>query len=506
MPVGGAEFGHISRERQRRLKADVLAEQLRRLAGIDLGIGTGDRTGGRAGGGTGGADGERVAGSESSGSALLTAGVEDVDSDRPASGGADAHGAALGWRTRAGFAVTGTTDSGSAVSGPAVAGSAVPVAPGRLGMHAHRSEAVLPIREMPLASVDINALRLWEIDLSGIVRIEVSAPANGSAPLVLLATDPQLSAKARGLTLKRIAAQLQHHAAGSPGTAGTAGTQGTQGAQGTQGTGAGAAARAADAPDSVAGPAAATGSAVSVAGWEPGSGALTPVNGRGWVSESAAGHEFRVSGGGFWQIHRRAPEVLTGAAMDFLTGEADGAGSAGGRGGTDGADASGRPDGRGKTGYLFPGATVADLYAGAGLFTASLADAVGPSGSVLSVEGSMGTSKDARKNLHAAAHVEIQRGRVERVLQARRGQPNSRFDAVVLDPPRAGAGKTVVRHLIALAPRAVVYVSCDLASFARDVGYFRAAGWNLSKLRAFDLYPHTHHLETVALLTPGAGS
>ena len=143
---------------------------------------------------------------------------------------------------------------------------------------------------------------------------------------------------------------------------------------------------------------------------------------------------------------------------------------------------------------------MADLYAGAGLFTAPLADAVGPSGRVLSVEGSPGTSREARKNLHASAQVEIQRGRVERVLAAHRGG----FDAVVLDPPRAGAGKTVVRQLIDTRPRAIAYVSCDPASFARDLGYFRRAGWKLSGLRAFDLYPHTHHLETVALLTPGS--
>jgi tRNA/tmRNA/rRNA uracil-C5-methylase (TrmA/RlmC/RlmD family) len=61
----------------------------------------------------------------------------------------------------------------------------------------------------------------------------------------------------------------------------------------------------------------------------------------------------------------------------------------------------------------------------------------------------------------------------------------------------------VVGQLVASHPRAIAYVSCDPASFARDVGYFRKAGWELKALRAFDLYPHTHHLETVALLTPG---
>lgn len=505
LPVGGAEFGHISRARQRRLKAEVLAEQLRRLAGID--IGGGQNSGGGQNNGTVVVDGGYVAHGESLGAPLLAAGVENVDSGGAVSGaaalsgagagGADTPGAGLGWRTRAGFAVTGPASVGSAKSG-----TTITVEPGRLGMHAHRSAAVLPVRDMPLACAGINALRLWEIDLTGIIRIEISAPANGSAPLVLLATDPQLSAKARGLTLKRIASQLQQHAvaAGAARAPGAAGTSAAP-SPGSAPAAAAGAAKALAGPEGADGPdrhAAAIRSAVSVAGWDPESGALTPVSGRTWVSESAAGHEFRVSGGGFWQIHRRAPEVLTGAVMDFLTGGAGGAGRVGGSRGRDGA------------GLLFPGAAVADLYAGAGLFTASLADAVGPTGSVLSVEGSAGASKDARKNLHAASQVEIEHGRVERVLQAQRGRDGNRitrrFDAVVLDPPRAGAGKTVVRQLIASAPRAVVYVSCDPASFARDVGYFRTAGWNLSRLRALDLYPHTHHLETVALLTPGAGS
>ena len=53
------------------------------------------------------------------------------------------------------------------------------------------------------------------------------------------------------------------------------------------------------------------------------------------------------------------------------------------------------------------------------------------------------------------------------------------FDALVLDPPRAGAGKAVVNQLVAAGPRAIAYVSCDPASFARDVGYFQQGGWGL---------------------------
>lgn len=355
-PVGGAELGHISLERQRSLKADVLAEQLRRLAGVERPIT-----------------------------------VEAVgEPGTPATAG-------LGWRTRAGFAVT-----------PA----------GKLGMHAHRSDTVLPVGEMPLAADAINALRLWDIDLQGIERLEVAAPANGSRPLVLLVP-------AAGTRAKRLSAVL------------------------------------AQLPEDV-----------SVASFDPIKGEVLRLRGRTYVQETAAGHDFRVTGDGFWQIHRDAPDTLVGAVTGFLH------------------------DG----GFLDAGAAVADLYAGAGLFTAPLADAVGVTGSVLSVEGSPGTSRDARKNLHDASQVEIVQGRVERVLR----EKARTFDAILLDPPRAGAGKAVVNQLVEAGPRAVAYVSCDPASFARDVGYFQQSGWELKGLRAFDLYPHTHHMETVALLTPGA--
>ncbi|HKU30433.1 MAG TPA: TRAM domain-containing protein [Arthrobacter sp.] len=362
-PVGGAELGHVTLQRQRQLKSEVLAEQLKRLAGVELHVEVEAARGGDP--------------------------VPD-DGDRLDEAG-------LGWRTRASFAVTPE---------------------GRLGMHAHRSDVVIPVHEMPLALPAINELRLWDVDLRGISRVEVAAPANGSRPLILLAPEPGTDAK----RLNRILAQLPHDS--------------------------------------------------SVASFDPVRGEVLQLRGRTWVQESAAGHEYRVTGEGFWQIHKDAPEALVGAVTGFLNGG----------------------------GYLGPGSTVADLYAGAGLFTAPLAEAVGVTGSVLSVEGSPGTSRDARKNLHGEPHVEIVQGKVERVLRQR---PRT-FDSLVIDPPRAGAGKAVVSQLIDSGPRAIAYVSCDPASFARDLGYFRNGGWRLESLRAFDLYPHTHHLETVALLVPAA--
>src|SRR6266508_1986552 len=95
--------------------------------------------------------------------------------------------------------------------------------------------------------------------------------------------------------------------------------------------------------------------------------------------------------------------------------------------------------------------------------------------------------------------VKVIRGRVEEVL-GRRGLRNTNL--VVLDPPRAGAGATVVAGIAAATPRAVAYVACDPAALARDVKTFRGLGWRLARVRAFDAFPMTHHVETIALLTP----
>jgi tRNA/tmRNA/rRNA uracil-C5-methylase (TrmA/RlmC/RlmD family) len=77
-------------------------------------------------------------------------------------------------------------------------------------------------------------------------------------------------------------------------------------------------------------------------------------------------------------------------------------------------------------------------------------------------------------------------------------------DLVVLDPPRAGAGKAVVSAVVRRSPRAVAYVACDPAAFARDVRVFAELGYELAALRAFDAFPHTHHFETIGLLVPVA--
>jgi tRNA/tmRNA/rRNA uracil-C5-methylase (TrmA/RlmC/RlmD family) len=102
----------------------------------------------------------------------------------------------------------------------------------------------------------------------------------------------------------------------------------------------------------------------------------------------------------------------------------------------------------------------------------------------------------ARSSLADLRNVHIVQSTVERFRSSRRP------DIVVLDPPRTGAGSAVVRRLAAAGPRAVAYVACDPAPFARDVATFGRLGWRLAALRAYDCFPMTHHVECVGLLVP----
>jgi tRNA/tmRNA/rRNA uracil-C5-methylase (TrmA/RlmC/RlmD family) len=184
------------------------------------------------------------------------------------------------------------------------------------------------------------------------------------------------------------------------------------------------------------------------------------------VATSYGSHDFAVAPDGFWQSHVEAPRLLVETVLGML-----------------------RPT---------PGERVLDLYSGVGLFAAFLADAVGPSGRVVAVEGSHAACQDARTNLPPGVRVE--HGPVGRVLATAYDEP---FDLVVLDPPREGARRPVVEQIVDRAPRAVAYVACDPAALARDLATFAELGYPLRELRAFDLFPMTHHVECVALLESG---
>ena len=171
---------------------------------------------------------------------------------------------------------------------------------------------------------------------------------------------------------------------------------------------------------------------------------------------------------GFWQSHRDAARVYS----DLVSSWAD----------------------------LAPGMTAWDLYGGSGLFAAALADGVGEIGQVLSVDMSRSASGAAQRALSDLPQVRVVNGSVRKVLAGLRERP----DVAVLDPPRAGVGKEVVKLLAdAGAPR-VIHFGCEVASFARDVGLYREHGFAVEELRVFDAFPLTHHVECVAILTAGA--
>jgi 23S rRNA (uracil1939-C5)-methyltransferase len=145
------------------------------------------------------------------------------------------------------------------------------------------------------------------------------------------------------------------------------------------------------------------------------------------------------------------------------------------------------------------GETALDLYAGVGLFTLPLARRFER---VVAVEGNPASSAYARRNLSDAGltNARVETGAVGAWL-AHNAERLGRADFILLDPPRAGAEPETVRAIIALRPRQISYVSCDPATLARDLLAFTSAGYRLASVRAFDLFPQTHHVETVVHLS-----
>ncbi|HET7388103.1 MAG TPA: TRAM domain-containing protein, partial [Nocardioidaceae bacterium] len=187
----------------------------------------------------------------------------------------------------------------------------------------------------------------------------------------------------------------------------------------------------------------------------------TYADGPEMLHERALGRVWQVRGSSFWQVHPGAAETLAHAVLAMLEPRA--------------------------------GEHALDLYAGVGLFSGALAQSVGPGGRVTAVEADGLAAADAAANLADLPHVDVVADRVDRAL--RRGLLGSSVDLVVLDPPRTGAKRRVVERIAALAPRAMAYVACDPAALARDVAIFAERGYQLSALRAFDLFPMTHHVE-----------
>ncbi len=186
------------------------------------------------------------------------------------------------------------------------------------------------------------------------------------------------------------------------------------------------------------------------------------------VPERALGRQFSVAADGFWQAHVQAADVLATAVGQAI---AD-------------VDLTGR--------------SAWDLYGGVGLFGEVLCRAVGPDGSVVSVESDERAAELAVGNLGPHPQAVVRVGKVEHVLA---DLPEA-VDVVVLDPPRSGAGPALCAQIARRGPAVIVYVACDPAALARDTAALAGAGYRLDTLEAFDAFPQTHHVECVARFCP----
>ena len=331
----------------------------------------------------------------------------------------------------------------------------------RVGMHPYRASQPVPVIDFPLAAPELRNLELERLNLRGVREVEATVSSRGRVLLQFI-VDPRFSIEevakdieqqasdAWGLLAKRKISLFftpQSTSNGKPKRRrpGSAHTPYRRVPEGDQLLGAG----------------------------------LRSVTEE--VTFGSRRFSYQVSAGGFWQIHRAAPSTMVGTMLTML-----------------------RPQ---------EGECTLDLYAGAGLFTAALADAVGATGTVVSIEGSPVTHKDARSNFapdgcsrtdnSANTRIEVIRGDVARHLvdlkTALEFGEIPAIDAVVLDPSREGANRTTLERLDALDPKRILYVACDPASLGRDTGILRELGWDMVQLRAFDMYPNTHHVESVAL-------
>lgn len=368
----------------------------------------------------------------------------------------------LSWRTRVRYNVTKVrTQPDNEPDNQKNGGKKSPAVTWRVGMHPYRASQPVPVVDFPLAAPELRNLELEKLNLRGVREVEATVSSRGRILLQFI-VDPRFSieevakdieqqaADAWGLLAKRKISLFftpQSTSNGNPKRRrpGSSHTPYRRVPEGDQLLGAG----------------------------------LRSVTEE--VTFGSRRFSYQVSAGGFWQIHRAAPSTMVGTMLTML-----------------------RPQ---------EGECTLDLYAGAGLFTAALADAVGASGTVVSIEGSPVTHKDALSNFapdgcsrtenSADTRIEVIRGDVARHLvdlkTALEFGEIPAIDAVVLDPSREGANRTTLERLDALDPKRILYVACDPASLGRDTGILRELGWDMVQLRAFDMYPNTHHVESVAL-------
>lgn len=369
----------------------------------------------------------------------------------------------LSWRTRVRYNVTKVRTQPSSESGnqKSSGGNENSAVTWRIGMHPYRASQPVPVIDFPLAATELRNLELEKLNLRGVREVEATVSSRGRILLQFI-IDPRFS-------IEEVAKDIEQQASDAWGLLAKRKISLFFTPQSTS-----------NGKPKRRRP----GSAHSPYRRVPEGDQLLGAGLRSVTEEVTFGSRrfsYQVSAGGFWQIHRAAPSTMVGTMLTML-----------------------RPQ---------EGECTLDLYAGAGLFTAALADAVGATGTVVSIEGSPVTHKDARSNFapdgcsrtdnSANTRIEVIRGDVARHLvdlkTALEFGEIPAIDAVVLDPSREGANRTTLERLDALDPKRILYVACDPASLGRDTGILRELGWDMVQLRAFDMYPNTHHVESVAL-------
>lgn len=368
----------------------------------------------------------------------------------------------LSWRTRVRYNVTKVrTQPSDKPDSQKSSGKKSPAVTWRIGMHPYRASQPVPVIDFPLAATELRNLELEKLNLRGVREVEATVSSRGRVLLQFI-VDPRFS-------IEEVAKDIEQQASDAWGLLAKRKISLFFTPQSTS-----------NGKPKRRRP----GSAHSPYRRVPEGDQLLGAGLRSVTEEVTFGSRrfsYQVSAGGFWQIHRAAPSTMVGTMLTML-----------------------RPQ---------EGECTLDLYAGAGLFTAALADAVGATGTVVSIEGSPVTHKDARSNFapdgcsrtdnSANTRIEVIRGDVARHLvdlkTALEFGEIPAIDAVVLDPSREGANRTTLERLDALDPKRILYVACDPASLGRDTGILRDLGWDMVQLRAFDMYPNTHHVESVAL-------
>lgn len=348
--VGGAEFGHIALHHQRALKKFVIEDSLKRFAGIEREV-----------------------------------------TVHAASGDDERNG--LGWRTRVKLHVNEN---------------------GVVGPYASRSNRVIAVSALPLASGELNNIAPLTELMPDVDEIDLVAPSGSALNL----SEPRMLLRYRDANGQRSRDRIGAH---------------------------------------------------------------------DMIQEQVGNRTFQVSAGGFWQVHREAAGVLSQAVSQIISRalEAD---------------------------EFEADAPNLDLYGGVGLLAAAMGDAAGSSKfKVTSVESDSRATDFAAENLADWVGARSLTARVDLYLRdlvdEARGSEHTaeriRRATYVIDPPRSGAGGDVCNSLIELSPQRIIYVACDPVALARDLATLSRGGYQLESLEGHDLFPHTHHVEAIAVLRRG---